>query len=806
MALDRWCRRAIEAVLLGMAVAAPWGLGGVHPAAALGLAAGTGLVLVLWAARCLAARRPVFRADGAAAALAGLTLLTALQLVPLPAAALRVLSPAALEANLRLRPAVGERLPDEPGPPARRAEAFPLSLSPPDTRDFFAQVFALTLLYAAARSNLDGPGPLRRLAWAAAVNGALLGFLAVAQRLSSPPTVVYWTVPTDNFVAGPFVNRNHLPFYLNVCLGLGCALLADRVRGGPVEALGRPSALWLGALVGATGAGVAVSHSRGGIVAALAAAAGCLAVWLRHRPRAGGLGWVLWAALAVAAAGSWVGWSAVAARLGTVGPDPGADSGRFELWASGLELFARHPAFGTGNGTFDLAEPGTRTRPGGEDLSAESAHNEYVEALAEGGVVRFGLTVLLVAWPIARLVRRHRRAGDGPDRGLLLGGLFGLLAVAAHSVVDFGVHLPAVAVLAAVLLAALMGAADGGPAPAGPAGRPRRALAAPAALALAGAAGLLAWDGLTAASAERTRWASHGLSTGATPTPAQADRAVRLMEATCRARPGSALYRHELGQAYLARALTRPPASAARAADLREALRHWRAARDLSPALAPTHARLGRYRDLFAEADPALAYFERARGLLPTDATMIYHCGQARWEAGDAAGACADWRASLALSDRHLADVLAAAGPRLGPAAVLRDVLPDRPEVILRAADALFPAAGPDAPGRRAYLERALALAAERPAKAAADWEVEARLEAALGRPDRAAAAYGRAVGLAPRETRWRAAYADALRAAGDLAGARRELETVVAQEPGNKAARDRLEVVIREIQLRDRR
>ena len=57
--------------------------------------------------------------------------------------------------------------------------------------------------------------------------------------------------------------------------------------------------------------------------------------------------------------------------------------------------------------------------------------------------------------------------------------------------------------------------------------------------------------------------------------------------------------------------------------------------------MAPTHARLGHYRDLFERADPALAYFERARSLLPTDAGMIFFCGQARWQAGDVAGACA---------------------------------------------------------------------------------------------------------------------------------------------------------------------
>ena len=41
--------------------------------------------------------------------------------------------------------------------------------------------------------------------------------------------------------------------------------------------------------------------------------------------------------------------------------------------------------------------------------------------------------------------------------------------------------------------------------------------------------------------------------------------------------------------------------------------------------MAPTHARLGRHRDLFERADPALTYFLRARSLLPTDPEIVYY-------------------------------------------------------------------------------------------------------------------------------------------------------------------------------------
>ena len=123
---------------------------------------------------------------------------------------------------------------------------------------------------------------------------------------------------------------------------------------------------------------------------------------------------------------------------------------------------------------------------------------------------------------------------------------------------------------------------------------------------LVAAAGLLVWDAWTADRAERNRSAAVVLATGQHPTPEQADRAVRLLTAANAARPDNALYRHELGQAHLSVALHRPLGSPPWEEEVRTALGHWRGAQTfLFPVMAPPHARLGRYRDLFRRADPA---------------------------------------------------------------------------------------------------------------------------------------------------------------------------------------------------------
>ena len=49
--------------------------------------------------------------------------------------------------------------------------------------------------------------------------------LGIAQSLSSPRNVVYWSIATQGAVLGPFICRNHYPFYLNLCIGLAQGLL-----------------------------------------------------------------------------------------------------------------------------------------------------------------------------------------------------------------------------------------------------------------------------------------------------------------------------------------------------------------------------------------------------------------------------------------------------------------------------------------------------------------------------------------------------------------------------------------------------
>ena len=85
----------------------------------------------------------------------------------------------------------------------------------------------------------------------------------------------------------------------------------------------------------------------------------------------------------------------------------------------------------------------------------EFAHNDYLEASAEGGIPRLLVSVAAVAVVLVLALRAYRRYRNHPAGAWVLGALAAFIAVAVHSFFDFGLHIPAVALLTTVLVAHL---------------------------------------------------------------------------------------------------------------------------------------------------------------------------------------------------------------------------------------------------------------------------------------------------------------------------------------------------------------
>lgn len=140
-----------------------------------------------------------------------------------------------------------------------------------------------------------------------------------------------------------------------------------------------------------------------------------------------------------------------AGRLATLVDPASAGVPRFMIWAGSWELLTANPWWGIGLGTYYLAWPPFR-HPDDATLGF-FVHNDYLQIWIEAGLPALLLLLAVYVSVLVMLVRVWRRARANADMRLEVLGLFaGLLAVAAHSFVDFNLYILPISIAAGVVL------------------------------------------------------------------------------------------------------------------------------------------------------------------------------------------------------------------------------------------------------------------------------------------------------------------------------------------------------------------
>jgi len=87
-------------------------------------------------------------------------------------------------------------------------------------------------------------------------------------------------------------------------------------------------------------------------------------------------------------------------------------------------------------------------------MTPQEAHNDYLELLSSGGVIGFALGVWFVVAVVSK-ARENLTGATGYMRAVRFGAILGIAGVAAHSLVDFGLHIivNAVVFLTLIMLA-----------------------------------------------------------------------------------------------------------------------------------------------------------------------------------------------------------------------------------------------------------------------------------------------------------------------------------------------------------------
>jgi O-antigen ligase/tetratricopeptide (TPR) repeat protein len=848
---------AMEAVVLLLVVLSPWAFGGVHPISQFFLLGGVGVLLALWALRILVEWRVTAARCPTLLCLVGLFLLGVLQIAPLPQTTLEFLSPGTVALTRELLPTTPEQV--AAGEPAGAAQAGRvISLDPGATRSFLVGLLAIIALFAVVRNNLASPDCLRRLAVVALANGALLALFGLVQFFSSPNQSVYWHLPTRGNVFGPFINRNHFACYANTCIGLGLGVLlslrhaagAGSDRAARRDLLGElplflsPRVLAVALVLALMIAATVVCLSRGGMVSLLAAGVACalLSLWRTRQPPR------VWGGLLVAAAAAalvaWLSFQAVEARVGTLWRGEALEDARLKVWARVLPLWLEFPVWGTGFGTFVHVEPLSRAPGHARTIHYDHADNDYLQLLIEGGGVGLALALIGIAFLYRGGCRNYLRQRNARAASLSLGALFAVTAVVVHSFFDYGLHIPAIALLAATVAALATGARKAAP-DAAPAPQAEAALTLGGLAPVVGAVGavvlglVLVQEGWCAAAAERYRLAAE-LCKPSDDVAVQARRRQYLRDAVALA-PDDARLRLELAEAYhdafeasearhTRRARARQASAAvggghslgalaptplaaltwgaalaqtdaavqqserrAREQDwaeyLQPSLECQVRARDLCPLLGQPHVRLATYAGRLAQSDGRAAYLRRAARLLPHDERIWFVCGARALDEGEPEEAWRCWRRSLECSPRYLVPIVTQGSQNLTPAELVAKVVPADPLLLYQAARTLDERAEAGA-ARRALLQAAIDQFAQHAPTTPDGLHARAHSYQQLGQTQQAIRAYRDLVEQAPENSAWRFEYAQLLHQSGRLSEARRELADLLRQDPGHSAAR----------------
>ena len=402
--------------------------GTVHDWALATFASTAAGLICLWCVDGLILRSVQFNRNALQWPLLGLILLGLVQLLPLRSA------------------------PDDAGLGLSLTRA--LTLDRYATQLVLVQLISLFIYFATVLIFTDSPRRLRTLTRTIIVFGFVLAMFGLTQSLTSDGTRVYWFRQlTQSTAFGPFINRHHFAGYMELTVALPLGLLFS----GALETHKRPLYAFAALLMAVS---LILTNSRGGMISLAAEVLFIIVVAgpgvgnSRSGSRFRGILLRAGAALAFAIVLLFgaiaVGGPGVFNRLlGTVNAaDP--TTGRAHFWNVTLDVIKNHPFIGSGLGSFGVIY--TRYDYGNGMYRLEQAHNDYLQILADAGIVGalLGASFLIILF--SRGFTR-RNTDDKFRRGIATGALAGCFAVLVHSAFDFTLHTTSNALLFLVLAA-----------------------------------------------------------------------------------------------------------------------------------------------------------------------------------------------------------------------------------------------------------------------------------------------------------------------------------------------------------------
>ena len=362
-----------------------------------------------------------------------------LQVVPLPVALLRVLSPVRAEAM------------DALGPVGVRVSFASLSVFPAGTFQYFLLVCGYLVTFLLTRELAWLFRDRRWLViWPILGIAALEAGLGLWQYFGGTGEQTRW---------GTYANHNHYAGFLEMALPFAVMY--------PVAVLHRTRSRWRSSVaptLGVSGvcalavlilAGIMLSFSRMGFIAIFSSlfVMGALALGTTQ------LNWVTgsrrrrWVSVGMVAALLLAGFvflppERLIQRFAEIVSTDGLTSeGRTDLWAETLPLIRAYPVFGCGLGGYETAF--SRYKISGVLVTDDFVHNDYLQFLAELGLAGFLIGAALAFSVVSMALRKAVNSSDPEARYYAVACVGALSAIGLHSLADFNLYIPANAMLLA---------------------------------------------------------------------------------------------------------------------------------------------------------------------------------------------------------------------------------------------------------------------------------------------------------------------------------------------------------------------
>jgi len=335
-----------------------------------------------------------------------------------------------------------------------------ISADPYQTRFFALQMLALTAFLALLYRYAGTERRIRVLVYTVLAIAFVSAIFGILRQTTQHETGFLLPLLVKNQGYGQFINKNHFVYLMDMAFGLGLGI----ILGGGVS---RDRLMTYVAFLIPIWIALVLANSRGGVLAMIMQI--IVAVLLLTSVRALAENYQLQKiaqsavfrmallvvlVIGVALGTLWVGGDRLASNFEGATSEFTSDTmrqgvSRNEIWRATLKMFAAHPIAGVGLGGYWIGITAYHDASG--LMTPQEAHNDYLELLSSGGVVGFAIGIWFVV-AVIRKARANLLADVGYMRAVRLGAILGIAGVAAHSLVDFGLHIFVNAVVLLILI------------------------------------------------------------------------------------------------------------------------------------------------------------------------------------------------------------------------------------------------------------------------------------------------------------------------------------------------------------------